>query len=99
MVSKDDKRRLYQLIDMFLSKQITAPVFCNEFYYSYDLEIDYNTLSPIEYTAFSELGKVSSRFSQFEEDLEKYPGVYYSEEELKEKIIETNEKLKEQRPV
>lgn len=96
MFSKDDKRRLYQLIDMYLSKQITALVFCNEFYYSYDLEIDYNTLSPMEYSAFSELGKVSSRFSQFEEDLEKYSGVYYSEEELNQKVIETKERLKEQ---
>jgi hypothetical protein len=96
MFPKDDKRRLYQLIDMFLAKQITASVFCDEFYYSYDLEIDYDTLSALEYSAFSELEKVSSRFSQFNEDLEKYPGVYYNEEELKQKILETKEKLQEQ---
>ena len=96
MFSKDDKRRLYQLIDLFLTKQITATVFCDEFHNSYDLEIDYNTLSPLEYSAFSELGKVSNRFSRFEEDIQKYPGTYYNEEELKQKIIETKERLKEQ---
>lgn len=96
MFSKDDKRRLYQLMDMFLAKQLSASVFCDEFYYSYDLEIDYDTLTPEEYTAFSELKKVSGRFSQFDEDFEKYPGVYYNEAELKQKIIETKEKLKEQ---
>ncbi|MBL0743091.1 hypothetical protein [Chryseolinea lacunae] len=97
MFPKDDKRRLYQLIDMFLAKQITASVFCDEFYCSYDLEIDYDTLSPLEYSAFSELEKVSSRFSQFNEDLGKYPGVYYNNEELKQKIFETKEKLKDER--
>lgn len=84
---------------MFLSKRITASVFCNEFYYSYNLEIDYDTLSPVEYSAFSELEKVSCRFSPFKEDLEKYPGAYSDEEELKQKIIETKEKLQPQSPI
>lgn len=83
MFPKNDKRRLYQLMDMFFEMQITASVFCDEFYYSYDVEIDYHTLSSLEYAAFSELEKVSSRFSQFNKDLEKYPGVYYNEKELK----------------
>lgn len=99
MFNKDDKRRLYQLMDLFLKKQITAPVFCDEFYYSYDLEIDIETLSKEEQLAFSELSQVSSRFSQFKEDFEKYPGVYNNEDELKQKIIETKETLKEQSPI
>ncbi len=94
MFNKDDKRRLYQLMDLFLEEQITASFFCNEFYYSYDLEIDNETLSKVEQLAFSDLSSVSSRFSQFNEDFEKYPGVYYNETQLRKKIIETRERLR-----
>ena len=52
MFEKDDKRRLYQLMDMFLSGEITASVFCDEFYYSYDLGIDYDILNDAEQKAF-----------------------------------------------
>lgn len=55
MYKKEDKRRLYQLMDMFITSQIKASVFCDEFYYSYDLEIDSDTLSNEEQLAFSDL--------------------------------------------
>lgn len=96
MYDKNDKRRLYQLMDMYLTKFITAPIFCDEFYYSYDLEIDFDTLTKLEHETFSELSAISSRFSQFEDDLKNYPEVYYSEDELRKKIIETKEKLKDE---
>jgi len=93
MFSKDDKRRLYQLMDIFLSGVITASKFCDEFYYSYNLEIDYDTLTESEQTAFAELEEVSSRFSSYKEDHEKYPGTYYTEEELRQEVIKTKERL------
>ena len=86
-------------MDLFLEEQILASVFCDEFYYSYDLEIDNDDLTQEEQQAFSDLSKVSSRFSQFEDDLKNYPGVYYSTEELRKKIRETKEKLQEQSPI
>ncbi|NML22436.1 magnesium and cobalt transport protein CorA [Pseudoflavitalea sp. G-6-1-2] len=96
MFEKNDKRRLYQLMDMYLSGNISDKVFCDEFYYSYDLEIDLDTLTDIEKKAFSELSTVSDRFSEFEEDHIKYPKGFYTSEELKQKITETKEKLQEQ---
>lgn len=96
MFEKDDKRRLYQLMDMFLTNFITASVFCDEFYYSYDLEVSNDDLSEIEQQVFSDLSKVSSRFSQFNEDHVKYPKGFFTEDELRQKIIETKEKLKNQ---
>ena len=81
-------------MEMFLTEQISASTFCDEFYYSYDLEIDDNTLSSTEKEAFADLSKVSSRFSPFKEDINKYPGVYYNEEELRKKAIETKELIK-----
>lgn len=98
MFEKNDKRRLYQLMNMYLANIISAKVFCDEFYFSYDLEIEMESLTDIEKIAFAELSAISDRFSEFEEDLIKYPGTYYNEEQLKQKIIETKEKLKEQSP-
>jgi len=93
MYDKTDKRWIYQLIDMYLSDKINESTFCHEFYCSFDLELDYDTLMEDEYKAFYELSEITIRFSEFEEDFKKYPGTYYTKEELKKKIIETKEKL------
>lgn len=94
MHEKTDKQRIYQLIDMYLSGKINESTFCHEFYCSYDLELDYDTLSKDEYKAFYELSEVASRFSESEEDHEKYPGVYFTKRDLHQKILETKETLK-----
>ncbi len=94
MYEKTDKRRIYQLIDMYLSDKINESTFCHEFYCAYDLELDYDTLKKDEYKAFYELSEITSRFSEFEKDIKKYPGVYHTKKEVKQKIIETKEKLK-----
>ena len=93
MYQKNDKRRLYQLIDKFLEREISTPVFCDEFYYCFDLELDYATLTSLEYSTFSELGTVCGRFSEYEEDHIQYPTVFYTEEELRSKVLETRENL------
>lgn len=96
MYEKNDKRRLYWLINKYLQGSINESTFCDEFYYSYDLEIDYETLNEIEQQAFSELSNVSSRFSQYVEDHKLDTRAFSTVEELKQKIIETKEKLQEQ---
>ena len=63
MYAKNDKRRLYQLMDMYVDGVITASVFCDEFYYAYDLEIADKDLTETERYMFTELDKISSRFS------------------------------------
>lgn len=99
MFEKDDKRRLYWLMDQYLSGKIDGRTFCDEYYYSYDLEIDYETFSEVEQKAFTELSSVSSRFSEFKEDIEQHPGAYFTEKELRQKIQETQEKLKAENPI
>jgi hypothetical protein len=84
---------------MYLSGKITADVFCNEFYYSYDLEIDCDVLTGIEKIAFAGLSPIVARFSEFEEDHIKYPKAYFTEQELKQKILETKEYLQKQWPL
>lgn len=99
MFEKDDKRRLYQLMDMFLSGEIIASVFCDEFYYSYDLGVNYDSLTDAEQIAFSDLSSVSSRYSEFKEDHEKYPQGFFTEAQLYQKVKETKENLKAQSPI
>lgn len=93
MFEKNDKKRVYWLIDQYLAGKIDAKTFCDEFYYSYDLEIKRSSLTQLESIAFSDLSIVAGRFSEFEEDHINYPGTYFTEEDLKKKVIETREVL------
>lgn len=94
MFEKNDKKRVYWLIDQYLSGKINAKVFCDEFYYSYDLEINSKSLTELEHKAFSDLSTVAGRFSEFEEDHKNCPKAFFTEEELRQKVIETKNTLK-----
>jgi len=89
MFEKNNKKRLYWLMDEFLLRRIDARTFCNEYYYCYDLELDSDLLDNKEKKAFAELSIVVNRFSEFEEDLLKYPGTYFTEKQLREKMNTT----------
>ena len=87
MFEKYDKRRLYWLMEQYLLNKISARVFCDEFYYCYDLELNADTLTPQELKIFRAVSIVANRFCEYEEELEKYPGVYFSEKQLKQKVL------------
>ena len=93
--AKIDKKRLYWLMNYYLKGEIDAWTFCNEFYECYDLKLDSKTLTNIEGKAFAALSLIAGRFSNIEEDLRKYPGTYFTEDELKQKVLETKELLNE----
>ena len=93
MFPKNDKRRLYELMNMYLSEIITSLTFCNEFYYCYNLELDHTTLTEKENKLFSELQNINDRFSPFEEDHKIAPKAYTTEKELYDKIVEIKSKL------
>lgn len=92
-MEKTEKQYLYYIIDQYLKKQITSRQFCDEFYYCYGKELNYDTLTNMERRLFSELSKKASRFSEFEEDIENYPGTYFTEEQLNNQITEVHEIL------
>ena len=94
MYAKNDKRRLYQLMDMYVDGVITASVFCDEFYYAYDLEIADKDLTETERYMFTELDKISSRFSEFESDHQLDHKAFSTEYELRQKILEVRNRLK-----
>lgn len=98
MYNKNDKRRLYWLIDEYLTGKINDVTFCDEFYESYDMEIASEALNEVEKIAFNELSQVASRFSQYESDHELDANAFSTSKELMQKSIETREKLEGCRP-
>ncbi len=91
---KTDKRRLYWLIDSYLSNKINTETFCDEYYYCYGLGIDSSTLTDLEQNIFGELMSISSRVSEFGKDFVQYPDAFYTEDELRQKTTEARDKLK-----
>jgi hypothetical protein len=96
MYEKNDKRRLYWLIDQYLSNKIDENIFGDKFHDSLVNELYYEEFTDIEDAAFHELHNVSECFSEFEEDHKLWSG-FVSAKQLREKAIETKEKLKEQK--
>lgn len=95
MYKKTDKRRLYWLIDQYLLGKIDNNTFCNDYHDTLVNEMYYEGLTDIESIAFGELSDVSQRFSEFDEDHKLWSG-FVTAEQLRQKIIETKEKLQEQ---
>ena len=93
MFDPTDKRRAYWLIDKYLNKYIDTLTFKDEYYHCYFPIMEKGSLLDIEETVFSELLEISERFSEFESDHLKYPGLYYTEEEVRQKAIEVKKKL------
>jgi hypothetical protein len=86
-------------MERYLSKQITASVFCDEFYYCYDKELDHSKLTTLESKAFSDLSNVISRFSQYKEDYEIDTKAFSTEKEVISKVIEVQNLLEEGLPI
>jgi len=95
MYSKTDKRRLYWLIDQYLSNEIDEVFFCNDFHDTLVNEMYYEGLSNIEEEIFRDLLDVVQRFSDDEESFKLWAG-FVTAKKLREKVLETKEKLKEQ---
>jgi hypothetical protein len=87
------KSKLWLLIQDYLSRKIDEVFFCSKFFLLYVHEIKYDDFDEQEQMILSELSEVAGRFSEFESDHRKYPGVYYTKDELASKILETKQKL------
>ena len=93
MYDKNDKRRLYWLIDQYLIGNINESTFCDEYYSSYDLEIDDEVLNDNEKVIFEALNQVSARFSEHKGDHHLDSRAFATREELRQKILETKNAL------
>lgn len=86
-MTSSDKARLLELLENFCDGKLSADSFSDEFTTLYTQEIDYEQLNEADYNAFRELNAVTSRFSPFQEDLERYD-CYYSAAQVREKANE-----------
>ena len=82
------KEQLYYLIEKYHSGEYDTKTFAEQFEIIYCLEGNEAGLSNKEYKLFSELSKITGRYSSFEEDQKSYPGVYYTDEDVKTKAEE-----------
>lgn len=96
MFKKDDKRRVYWLLQEYTLNYINSIIFSNEFYYCYDLELNLDALTDEEHSSFHEISNIAGRFSEFEEDQKKHRGAFYTEQDLKQKVAETEMHLKQE---
>lgn len=87
-----EKEQLWYLISGVLNGVYDIKTFCSEFTRIYDLEIDYEQLSEAENIEFADLCEMTGRFSEDEEDL-KIPNVYYSEDNILDKVRYANQKF------
>lgn len=92
----NDKRRLYWLIEQYMNGNIDETFFCDKFYYSYDLGINHDDLNEVERKVFYELDEAVDRFSPYKEDKLLDSKAFFTEEELRQKIVETYRSLKTQ---
>lgn len=89
MFKNNDIQYVYWLLDQYLTHKINATIFCDQFYYSYDREINRESLTPLETQAFDDLSAIAGRFSEFEEDHRNCPKAFSTEKELRQQILET----------
>ena len=97
MYEKNDKRRVYWLIDLYLAGKIDDKTFCDEFYYSYGLEMDGSTLTKLEREVFDVLDIVTGRFSFVEEEDPEIRKALFDKKDLCYTIIEAKRSFEKQK--
>jgi hypothetical protein len=77
VIKKNDKKRLFLLVDRYLSHEITAWIFCREYSEYYKLILEASLLSKEEKNLFSELHSITSKFCDDEDEIKKQaPGFF-----------------------
>ncbi len=92
-----DKRRLYWVLDYYLSGNIDEDSLSDELNRLFTLDDDrlFNSLTETEYEAFDAFNDVVQRFSPYEEDQKLWA---FTAEYVRQKALETKERLKDQYP-
>jgi hypothetical protein len=93
MCKKKDKIRLYRLMEHYLDGKIDECTFRDKYYRLYALEIGRNSasFSIEEKTLFFELEMFLNQFAPDEQFHKRFPGSFWSKQELHDKIRDTYE--------
>ena len=92
-MKKINKQDIFELMNKYVSGDISSQVFSDEYHEYYTLKINLEELSEKEIELFDELLGISNRLAILDEEYKKYPGVYFSEHDLMRKIEEVKSKL------
>ena len=82
------KEQLYYLIEKYHVGEYDTMTFADQFDIIYAHQSDEANLEQEEHELFYDLFRIVGRYSPFEEDHQKYPGVYYTDEDVKTKAEE-----------
>jgi len=82
------------LMNRFLSGQMRAREFCDEFYMAYDLEVLETDITDGELFILKNLSPYIDRYSEFKSDHKKFPGIYYTADELRNKVQEAMHQIR-----
>jgi len=93
MTSHDYIRRVYHLIEQYISEQISDDTFCDEFYYCYELNIDHSTLASLEREAFAAIGDIAERFTNINDDRKPETVATSNSAQLRKAVKEASEAL------
>lgn len=80
------REQLFFLLKEFSEGKYTVPSFCDAFEDVFFPDIPRDELNYHEIDLFEKLGEIIARYTPYEDDLRKYPGVYKSETEVKSAI-------------
>ncbi|MCA1057601.1 hypothetical protein LCL96_01555 [Rossellomorea aquimaris] len=86
------KEQIYYLLNEYSKGNYDTKTFCDQFTNIFNIEIDYEKLSDLEYRLFNNLSKVTARFSPYDEDLI-FSNVYYNEQDIKREVLSLQEIL------
>jgi hypothetical protein len=91
----DSKEKLYSLIIDFIHNRIYINQFCEMFSDTYNLEIDYDSLTIIENQLLGELSRIAYGYTDNEDEIKNCPQYYFTDKQVVEKVNEVSEKLEQ----
>jgi len=89
------KEQLYYLLREYRKGNYSTPIFCEQFTVIYCHQRHEAELNKREEELFENLNEVTSRYSEFDDDIKMYPGVYKTEHDVKNKVEDVYNNLKE----
>jgi hypothetical protein len=88
-----EKQKIYNAFSQYLEGEITADLFCDQFRELFDLEEGNGDFTQEEMDLLTDFSPIINRMSTDENDHTNYPGVYYTEEYMREIAIKVKELL------
>lgn len=87
------KKQIYYIIKEYKKGAYSASDFCNLFVELFGIKLNKTLLTDIEKKEFETFFRYASRYSEFEEEFEMYPNVYFNKSQIDNALNEMCKKL------